>query len=56
MEILYIMVFSSVVLALIFLGIFIFATKGGQFNEGESPAIRILFDNSTKDNKNTEDE
>ncbi len=58
MEILYIMVFSSVILAFIFLGIFVYATKKGQFEEGESPAVRILFEDKkvTKSNKNTDNE
>ncbi len=58
MEILYIMVISSVGLAFIFLGIFIYATTKGQYEEGESPAVRILFDNQPKDNssKKTDNE
>ncbi len=58
MEILYIMVFSSIILAFLFLGIFVFATKKGQFDEGESPAVRILFDdnNNQDTNKNTNNE
>lgn len=52
MEILYLMIFSSVFLALLFLGIFIYATKKGQFDEGESPAVRILFDNQEIEDQN----
>lgn len=48
MEILYLMVLCSVSLAVIFLGLFLYSLKKGQFDEGESPAIRILFDNKKK--------
>ncbi len=52
------MVISSVGLAFLFLGIFIYATTKGQYEEGESPAVRILFDNQPKDNssKKTDNE
>ncbi len=56
MEILYIMVFCSILLAFLFLGIFIFATKKGQFDDGESPAVRVLFDNNQDTNKETNNE
>jgi cbb3-type cytochrome oxidase maturation protein len=51
MEILYLMVLCSVSLALIFLAFFLYSLKNGQFDEDESPAIRMLFDNKKKENK-----
>jgi cbb3-type cytochrome oxidase maturation protein len=48
MEILYLMVLCSVTLALLFLGLFLYSLKQGQFDEGESPAVRILFNNKKK--------
>ncbi|WP_374444647.1 cbb3-type cytochrome oxidase assembly protein CcoS [Epilithonimonas sp.] len=52
MEILYLMIICSVSLAVIFLIIFIIGAKKGQFEDDESPAVRILFD----DEKKTEEE
>ncbi|WP_299182775.1 cbb3-type cytochrome oxidase assembly protein CcoS [uncultured Chryseobacterium sp.] len=44
MDILYLMILCSVSLAAIFLVVFIVNAKKGQFEDDESPAVRILFD------------
>ena len=44
MDILYLMIICSVSLAVIFLIIFIISAKNGQFEDDESPAVRILMD------------
>lgn len=44
MDILYLMIFCSVTLAAIFLVIFIVNAKNGQFEDDESPAVRMLLD------------
>jgi len=44
MDILYLMILCSVSLAAVFLVIFIVNAKKGQFEDDESPAVRILFD------------
>ena len=44
MDILYLMILCSVTLAVIFLIIFILNAKKGQFEDDESPAVRILLD------------
>ena len=44
MEILYLMIIFSVSLAIIFLVIFIVSARNGQFEDDESPAVRILLD------------
>ncbi|MCJ7933730.1 MAG: cbb3-type cytochrome oxidase assembly protein CcoS [Chryseobacterium sp.] len=44
MDILYLMILCSVSLAAIFLVVFIVYAKKGQFEDDESPAVRILFD------------
>ncbi|MXV37424.1 cbb3-type cytochrome oxidase assembly protein CcoS [Flavobacteriaceae bacterium Ap0902] len=49
MEIVYLMIMASVSLAVVFLFLFIIGAKNGQFDEGESPAIRILKENKTKE-------
>ena len=55
MEILYLMIICSVSLAVIFLVIFIIGAKKGQFEDDESPAVRILFDDEKQaEEKHTE--
>lgn len=54
MEILYLMIICSVSLAVIFLIIFIIGAKKGQFEDDESPAVRILFDDEVKTEKETD--
>ena len=54
MEILYLMIICSVSLAVIFLIIFIIGARKGQFEDDESPAVRILFDDEVKTEKETE--
>ncbi|KQT24691.1 cytochrome C oxidase Cbb3 [Chryseobacterium sp. Leaf405] len=44
MDILYLMILCSVSLAAVFLVIFIVYARKGQFEDDESPAVRILFD------------
>lgn len=44
MGILYLMIICSVSLAVVFLIIFIISAKKGQFEDDESPAVRILFE------------
>ncbi|KIC62390.1 cbb3-type cytochrome oxidase assembly protein CcoS [Chryseobacterium taiwanense] len=48
MDILYLMILCSVSLAAIFLVVFIVYAKKGQFEDDESPAVRILFDDEIK--------
>ncbi|ADQ82652.1 cbb3-type cytochrome oxidase assembly protein CcoS [Riemerella anatipestifer] len=54
MEILYLMVICSVSLAVVFLIVFIIGAKKGQFEDDESPAVRILLDDETKNKENKE--
>ena len=54
MNIFYLLIGVSLLAALIFLGAFIWAVKSGQYDDNETPAIRILFDDEdseTEDNK-----
>lgn len=44
MDILYLMVICSVSLAVIFLVVFVISAKKGQFEDDESPAVRILLE------------
>lgn len=60
MDILYLMILCSASLAAVFLIIFIVNAKKGQFEDDESPAVRILFDSGEikekENNGNKKDE
>ena len=49
------MIVCSVSLAAIFLVVFIVYAKKGQFEDDESPAVRILFDDEVKEKKENGD-
>ena len=53
MEIVIVLVFISIVLAIFFLLLFIWASKEGQFDDLQGPAMRILFEDKApkKDKK-----
>ncbi|MCS4435071.1 cbb3-type cytochrome oxidase assembly protein CcoS [Aquiflexum gelatinilyticum] len=53
MEVIFVLIAISLILAGSFLFLFFRAMKGGQFDDNHTPAIRILFDNEpkTKDKK-----
>ena len=62
MDILYLMILCSVSLAAVFLVVFIIYARKGQFEDDESPAVRILFDSDeikekdeTNDNVNKDE-
>ncbi|MFD2202577.1 cbb3-type cytochrome oxidase assembly protein CcoS [Shivajiella indica] len=48
MEVIFILIAISLILAGSFLFLFFRAMKSGQFEDNHTPAIRILFDNETK--------
>jgi cbb3-type cytochrome oxidase maturation protein len=54
MNILYLLVGVSLFAALIFLGLFIWAVKSGQYDDNYTPSVRILFeddDQTVEDHK-----
>lgn len=51
MDVLYLMILCSVSVAVIFLIIFIVSARKGQFEDDESPAVRILLDNEVVKNE-----
>lgn len=55
MEILYLMILCSVSLAIIFLALFIYGIKSGQFDDDESPAVRILLDSDQNQTNSNDD-
>jgi len=52
MGIIILMVIASVSLAAVFLGLFLLGAKKGQFDEDESPAVRMLMDDKKVKDKN----
>ncbi|WP_394674860.1 cbb3-type cytochrome oxidase assembly protein CcoS [uncultured Chryseobacterium sp.] len=57
MDILYLMILCSVSLAAVFLVVFIINARKGQFEDDESPAVRILFDSDEiKEEKENDDQ
>lgn len=49
------MILCSVLLAVVFLIIFIISAKSGQFEDDESPAVRILLDSEVISEKKEDD-
>jgi len=56
MNIFYLLIGVSLLAALIFLGAFIWAVKTGQFDDSETPSIRILFDDDNSETKDNNEE
>lgn len=50
MEIIFMLTGISLVLALIFLGAFVWAAKSGQFEDDFTPSVRMLFDDAVASN------
>jgi cbb3-type cytochrome oxidase maturation protein len=49
MNIFYLLIGVSLLVALIFLALFIWAVKSGQYDDYETPSYRILFDDERDD-------
>lgn len=56
MDILYLMIICSVSLAVVFLILFVINAKKGQFEDDESPAVRILLDKDNPEDPEPETE
>ena len=48
MGIIYIMIVVSLIVALGFLGAFIWSVKSGQYDDDYTPSVRMLFDDELK--------
>ncbi len=48
MSVIILLIIFSILVALIFLGAFIWAVKTGQFDDSYSPSVRILFEDKKK--------
>jgi cbb3-type cytochrome oxidase maturation protein len=56
MNIFYLLIGASLIVAMIFLALFIWSVKSGQFDDNETPPYRILFDDETiEEESDTED-
>ena len=53
MNIFYLLIGVSLFVALIFLAAFFWAVRNGQFDDNETPSIRILFDDEPKIDEET---
>ncbi|MBN1985086.1 MAG: cbb3-type cytochrome oxidase assembly protein CcoS [Prolixibacteraceae bacterium] len=56
MNIFYLLIGVSLLAALIFLAAFIWAVRSGQFDDNETPAIRMLFDDDSSEKEEKEEE
>lgn len=54
MSIIYLLIGCSLLMALIFLGAFIWSVRSGQMDDDYTPSVRILFDDISKKTKSTE--
>ena len=52
MSVIYLLISISIVVAAVFLYIFIRAVKSGQFDDDYTPSVRMLFDDELKINPN----
>ena len=53
MTVIFILIITSLCVAGGFLGLFIWANKSGQFDDTVTPSIRVLFDDETRNSKET---
>ena len=51
MGVIYIMLVVSLIIALFFLTMFIWATRSGQFDDDYTPSVRMLFDDELVEQK-----
>lgn len=56
MNIFYLLIGASLVVALIFLAAFIWAVRSGQYDDNETPPYRILFDDDSVEEDENNDE
>ena len=52
MEVIFLLIAISIIAALGFLAAFIWAVKSGQYDDDETPAMRILFDDKKSSETN----
>ncbi|WP_234567061.1 cbb3-type cytochrome oxidase assembly protein CcoS [Rhodohalobacter sp. 614A] len=52
MEVIFMLIGFSLLVAIIFILLFIWAVKSGQFDDQYTPSIRVLFDEKKSTNQN----
>jgi cbb3-type cytochrome oxidase maturation protein len=55
MGVIYLLIGVSVVIAIVFLSFFLWASKTGQFDDDYTPSVRILFDDDQQNKKQLKD-
>jgi cbb3-type cytochrome oxidase maturation protein len=55
MSVVVLLILVSLLVAILFLGAFVWAVKSGQFDDDHSPGVRILFDDKVSEKKEKED-
>ncbi|WP_448517856.1 cbb3-type cytochrome oxidase assembly protein CcoS [Rhodoflexus sp.] len=48
MSVIFLLIGISITVALIFLGVFIWSVRNGQYDDSYTPSIRMLFDDELK--------
>lgn len=56
MSALFVLIVCSLLVALGFLGAFLWAMRRGQYDDTHTPALRMLFDDGTKQKTNNEED
>jgi len=52
MSVIYLLLTVSIIVAIVFLGAFIYSVKSGQYDDTYTPSVRMLFDDElVKENK-----
>lgn len=55
MGVIFLLIGVSIIIAVLFLSFFLWASKSGQFDDDYTPSVRILFDDNKKsENQNKE--
>lgn len=54
MSVIFLLIGISITVALIFLGVFIWSVRSGQYDDSYTPGIRMLFDDELKKQSTTE--
>ncbi len=49
MSVIVILIITSIVVAIVFLGAFFWAVKSGQYDDTYSPSVRMLFEDKKKE-------
>lgn len=53
MSVIYILLAVSIIVAILFFAVFVFAVKSGQYDDSYTPSVRMLFEDELVKTKNT---